>query len=134
MKTKYYVIGFLLLSGVLISARYIQTDPWIVPAKSDKMVNPVKSDDESIKLGKSLWAKHCLSCHGKTGQGDGTKAAQLETEMEDFMSADVQKQTDGALFYKIQVGRDEMPSFEKKIPDEDEIWALVNYVRTMKAK
>jgi hypothetical protein len=25
-----------------------------------------------------------------------------------------------------------MPSFKKKIPDEDDIWALVNYMRTLK--
>jgi hypothetical protein len=29
-------------------------------------------------------------------------------------------------------GRDDMPSFKKKIPDTDDLWSLVHYMRTMK--
>jgi len=43
-----------------------------------------------------------------------------------------QSQSDGSLFYKTSEGRDDMPSFKKKIPDQDDIWNLVNYVRTLK--
>ena len=96
------------------------------------MANPVKSDAESIKIGKGIWTKHCVSCHGKTGAGDGTKAAQLETPMEDISASAVQGQTDGALYYKISEGRDEMPSFKKKIPDAEDLWSVVNYIRTLK--
>ena len=96
------------------------------------MANPVKSDAESIKVGKGIWTKHCVSCHGKTGAGDGTKAAQLETPMEDISASAVQGQTDGALYYKISEGRDEMPSFKKKIPDAEDLWAVVNYMRSLK--
>jgi len=46
--------------------------------------------------------------------------------------ADFQAQSDGALYYKIAEGRDDMPSFKKKIPDAEDIWNLVNYVRTLK--
>jgi mono/diheme cytochrome c family protein len=79
-----------------------------------------------------LWDKHCQSCHGKKGAGDGTKAAELETEMQDFAKEAVQKQSDGSLYYKIVEGRDEMPTFKKKIPDETDVWSVVNYVRTLK--
>jgi mono/diheme cytochrome c family protein len=106
--------------------------PWPVPENYKKMKNPVKSDAESLATGKSLWAKHCQSCHGKTGKGDGSKAAQLKTEPGDFSKADTQSQPDGALFYKSSVGRDDMPSFKKKIPDVEELWSIVNYVRTFK--
>jgi len=116
----------------LFSFTYFQAKPWNAPEAAAKKANPVKSDAESLKTGKELWAKHCTSCHGKTGAGDGTKAAQLETEMSDFSSAAVQKQTDGSMFFKIQEGRDEMPTFKKKIPDETEIWSVINYVRTLK--
>jgi mono/diheme cytochrome c family protein len=107
------------------------TKPWDVPAKSKNEANPVNSDAASIKNGGDLYKKNCLSCHGKTGLGDGTKAAQLETFPGDFTSAAFQKQTDGELFYKSKTGRDEMPSFKGKIDDED-IWNLVNYMRTFK--
>ena len=59
-------------------------DPWVVPDKYLKMKNPVKADAASIKAGKLLYEKHCQSCHGKTGKGDGSKAAQLDTEPGDF--------------------------------------------------
>lgn len=118
----------------LYSFTILQTKPWNVPDAYAKKTNPVKSDGESLQTGKELWAKHCQSCHGKKGAGDGTKAAELETEMQDFAKDVVQKQSDGALFYKILEGRDEMPTFKKKIPDESDIWSVVNYVRTLKAK
>jgi len=35
-------------------------------------------------------------------------------------------------FYKIKEGRDDMPAFGKKIPDDSDIWTLVNYVKTLK--
>lgn len=113
---------------------FFQEDPkpWPVPDKNAKMANPLKSDDESLKTGKEVWAKHCQSCHGKQGKGDGSKAAQLKTAAGDFTKADVQKQSDGSLYYKIVEGRDDMPAFKKKIPDQDEIWAVVNYMRTFK--
>lgn len=121
-------VAFLLLS--FVTRKY--ADPWPVPEKYQKMANPVKADAESLAKGKALWAQHCKSCHGTKGKGDGPKAAQLDTECGDFSTADFHKQSDGALFYKTFEGRKDMPSFKKKIPDQDEIWAVVNYMRTMK--
>lgn len=96
------------------------------------MKNPVKSDAASLAEGKTLWNKHCASCHGKMGLGDGSKAAQLKTDPGNFSKAAFQGQSDGALFYKTLEGRDDMPSFKKKIPDQSEIWSIVNYIRTFK--
>jgi hypothetical protein len=56
----------------------------------------------------------------------------LKTQVEDLAAAPIQKQTDGALFYKVTEGRDDMPSFKKKIEDQEDIWKLVNYMRTFK--
>jgi len=109
-----------------------QSKPWPVPDKNAKMANPVKADKASIAAGKALWSLHCSSCHGKTGLGDGSKAAQLKTQPEDMTKASLQSQPDGSLFYKVSEGRDDMPSFKKKIPDADDIWNLVNYMRTLK--
>lgn len=106
--------------------------PWPVPDKDKKMKNPVASDAESIAAGKALWNTHCKSCHGSKGLGDGSKAAQLKTEPGDFSKADVQNETDGTLFYRTSEGRDDMPSFKKKIPDADDRWSIINYIRTFK--
>ncbi len=109
-----------------------QTKPWPVPDANKNKVNPLKGDAASIATGKNLYSTHCKSCHGTKGKGDGSKAAQLDTECGDFTSSVFQSQTDGALFYKTMEGRKDMPSFKKKIPDADEVWAIVNYMRTLK--
>lgn len=106
--------------------------PWTVPDAAKAKVNPVKSDAESIANGKTLYTQHCKSCHGTKGKGDGPKASQLDTECGDFTKATFQAQTDGALFYKTSTGRKDMPSFKTKIPDANDIWAVVNYMRTLK--
>ncbi|MBL0181292.1 MAG: cytochrome c [Chitinophagaceae bacterium] len=106
--------------------------PWPVPDAYKNKANPVKADAESIANGKSLYNTHCKSCHGTKGKGDGPKASQLDTECGDFTKATFQAQTDGALFYKTLEGRKDMPSYKKKIPEANDIWAVVNYLRTMK--
>jgi mono/diheme cytochrome c family protein len=130
------VLIFSAISGLFlltVGFRAIQQPkPWTVPEKAAKTPNPVKSSSESISAGKALWSQHCSSCHGKTGLGDGTKAAQLKTQPNDLTVASFQSQTDGSIFYKISEGRDDMPSFKKKIPDAEDIWDLVNYMRTLK--
>ncbi len=105
-----------------------QNAPWPVPDNYKTMKNPVKYDKTAAA---ALYSTHCKSCHGKEGLGDGTKAAQLKSKCGDFSSAAFQKQSDGALFYKTLEGRDEMPSYKKKIPDQNDIWQLVHYMRGM---
>jgi mono/diheme cytochrome c family protein len=123
----------LLTSIVILTASFTAiNDPWPVPDKYNKMSNPVKADAESLATGKEVWVKHCQSCHGKTGNGDGSKAAQLKTAPADFTKSDFQSQSDGALFYKTLEGREDMPSFKKKIADQDDIWAVINYMRSFK--
>lgn len=120
---------------LLISTGFVLQQPkkpWDVPDKNAKMVNPVKSDAVSLKEGKELWGTHCQSCHGKSGLGDGSKAAQLKTEPGNFTLAATQKQTDGSFYYKIAEGRGDMPSFKKKLPEAEDIWNIVNYMRTLK--
>lgn len=125
--------GIVTLSVIALSFKANQQPkPWVVPDKDAKQVNAVKSNAASIAAGKALWNTHCSSCHGKTGLGDGNKAAQLKTQPSDFTKAEAQAQSDGSLFYKISQGRDDMPAFKKKLPDAEDIWNLVNFFRTLK--
>jgi len=117
--------------SVLCFAFMPDKKPWNVPADAAKKANPQKGP-ESIANGKALFAKHCQSCHGKTGLGDGTKASELKTEPGDFSKGTFQAQSDGAIFYKVSEGRDDMPSFKKKITDPNDMWDVVNFVRTLK--
>lgn len=105
---------------------------WVVPAKYKTMKNPTDATDkENLSIGKSLYAKQCSSCHGSKGWGDGSKAPELKGDLGDFSTAATQNQTDGELFYKITEGRDDMPSFKKKIPLDEDRWLVVNYIRTL---
>lgn len=131
MKIRLFTILAFSFFSVIIMAFVLtseQNAPWPVPANYKAMKNPVKYDKTAAA---ALYSTHCKSCHGKEGLGDGTKAAQLKTKSGDFSSAAFQKQSDGALFYKTLEGRDEMPSYKKKIPDQNDIWQLVHYMRGM---
>ena len=120
-----------ILSLMFFSFTSIVQDKWVVPDKYVKMKNPVPADQDAA-IGKSLYDKHCKSCHGKEGYGDGPKAADLKGDLGDFSSAEFQKQTDGELFYKTSFGRDDMPEFTKKLADDEDRWLVVNYMRTLK--
>ena len=117
----------------LSSFTLLQSKEWVVPESAKKVKNPTnKTDKENMAVGKSLYSKHCQSCHGKEGYGDGPKAKELKGKVGDFSSAEFQDQADGTLFYKVTAGRDDMPAFDKKIPDAEDRWLIINYVRTLK--
>ena len=119
-------ITMLLSSTVLMG----QGEPWVAPGSTKNVKNPTSKDKESMMIGKSLYDKHCRSCHGKSGLGDGPKAAELDTPSGDFSLPEFQAQTDGELFWKTTEGREDMPTFEKKIPSDEDRWLIVNYMRT----
>lgn len=109
-----------------------QNREWKAPESAAKMKNPLKSSGENVNLGKSLYVKHCKSCHGKNGEGDGTKSAELETYPGDFTSNEFQSQSDGTIFHKTSIGSGDMPAFEKKVDSKEDVWAIIVYLRTFK--
>jgi mono/diheme cytochrome c family protein len=110
----------------------VQSDEWIVPDEYKVMKNPTDpTDDENLEIGEELYMKHCKSCHGKEGLGDGPKASEQEGELGDFSDEDFQAQSDGALFYKTTFGRDDMPAYDKKMSDDEDRWLVVDFVRTL---
>jgi len=117
---------------ILVNAQGVQE--WIVPAKFKTMKNPTSASKENLANAKDLFSKHCKSCHGSTGLGDGTKAASLDATCGDFSTAKFQAQTDGEVFFKISEGRGKMPSFKKTITDDNDRWMIIHYLRNLKAK
>ncbi len=103
---------------------------WDIPAKYKAMKIQKKGDKTSIALGKTLYVKYCKSCHG-SGKGDGPKASSLKTKMDNFSTPAFKALPDGSKYYMSFVGRNEMPNFEKRIVDEEERWAIINYLNTL---
>jgi mono/diheme cytochrome c family protein len=107
---------------------------WTIPAKFKTTKNPVAVSKESVAEGKDLYSKHCKSCHGTKGLGDGPKAATLDVSCSDFSTKKFQAQADGEIFFQISEGKGKMPSFKKTVPEDNTRWAMVNYIRTMAVK
>jgi mono/diheme cytochrome c family protein len=130
MKTIKILMIIGIVSFGLFSFNKLTQEEWKVPAKYEKMKNTTEASRENLSIGKSLYSKHCKSCHGSEGYGDGTKADNVKGDLGDFSSKKFQSQSDGALFYKSYIGRNDMPSFEKKMTEED-MWITVHYIRTL---
>ena len=105
-------------------------DEWVVPERRAKRPNPVPMDAATVTRGREVYRKECRSCHGLTGRGDGPKAAELDSKVHDITSAQVQGQTDGALFWKITEGRGDMPTTKTAL-SEEERWMVVHYLRSL---
>ena len=67
---------FLLFS--LSNGMQAQTTGWNITPAIKATKNPVPTSKESIADGKELYSKHCKSCHGSAGLGDGTRASTLD--------------------------------------------------------
>jgi mono/diheme cytochrome c family protein len=145
MKTFILMLVALVFCTGLIAFVQPKPDHWKVPEKYEKMKNPIASDEASIKAGNTLYTAHCVTCHGAKGTGDGKKAQSLSKAPSDFTSAEFQKQTDGALLYKIYFGHQDMPGFKNRIPDNQDVIEnsfgktrspgdLINYLRTLEKK
>jgi mono/diheme cytochrome c family protein len=130
MKTIKILMIIGIVSFGLFSFNKLTQEEWKVPAKYEKMKNPTEASRENLSIGKSLYSKHCKSCHGSEGYGDGTKADNVKGDLGDFSSKKFQSQSDGALFFKSYIGRNDMPSFEKKMSEED-MWITVHFMRTL---
>lgn len=102
-------------------------DAWRAPTSARSRRNPLPSS--SAAAGQSLFATHCAACHGTAGRGDGLAAAALNPRPRDLTSPAVQRDPDGALFWKISNGRGAMPAWSWL--SEKERWALVWLIRDL---
>lgn len=108
-------------------------DKWTAPARAAAKKNPVPANETSIALGKKIYERQCLACHGTKGGADGPMATHLEKRPGNLSNPKLWEQSDGALFWKVNEGHRPMPTF-KRIMSDEERWPVINYIRTLAPK
>jgi len=126
------ILVLFIFSFAILAFVTIQEQKMVIPKEYKTKVNPYK-DDASLKMvGLRNYNRHCVSCHGKKGLGDGVMSKTLKTSPGNFTTAEFQKYTDGEIYFLSFFGFGERPDFTKLIPTEEDRWAVVNYIRTLK--
>ena len=102
---------------------------WIQENPKPKNTEP--KTPESIEAGKKLYQRHCASCHGQGGKGDGGMAlsggtpSDLTDEKWDYGASDVE------IFTSIREGVSaDMLEYKNKLNDQ-QIWQIVNFIRSI---
>ena len=118
---------------VAIALGVLNKTPWIIPAVEKARKNPLTATEANLAAAKEIYNKKCVDCHGDKGKGDGSEAMMYDPPPSDLTdAAKINKLTDGEIFYQITEGRKPMPSFKKKLTEEQR-WQLVLFVRAFAA-
>jgi mono/diheme cytochrome c family protein len=105
-----------------------------IPPDAVKAPNPIKPTPASLAQGKKMYGFDCALCHGKDGDGKGDLAGDMNLKLADYRDpAALKDMTDGEMFYIIKNGKGQMTGEVDRIKPE-EIWNLVNYVRSLAKK
>jgi hypothetical protein len=127
---KLFLIFLLLLVPLSVFLALRDRGPWIVPETEKSRRNPIIPSSSSLAEIKPIYLEDCAKCHGETGKGDGSKAAQYRPPPTDFTdAAHLATRSDGELFYKLSEGRRPMPRFKGRLT-EDQRWRLVLLIRS----
>jgi len=122
------VIALIFLS---IGLAAFHKTPWSVPLEDKLRKNPLTASDANLTAAKPVFSEYCANCHGDSGKGDGSDAMMYDPSPSDLTDAKhMNTLTDGEIFYQITQGRKPMPSFRKKLT-EDQRWRLVILVRSL---
>ncbi len=118
----------LVAASLLVAA--FHRGEWTVPPEAAARVNPIAPSGAAIAAGRAIYRNKCVECHGEAGKGNGPQAKLYDPAPADFTNAArMSAATDGELFYKISHGRRPMPSYRKKLTEEQR-WELVLLIRS----
>ena len=135
LKTRKILFASLLalICIVILYAVFQKDRPWVVPEEAKRLKNPIAPTESTLKAARGIYLEECAQCHGEQGKGDGPKARLHFPAPADLTDARrMNSVTDGEIFYQISEGRKPMPSFKKRLT-EDQRWGLVLLVRSFSA-
>jgi mono/diheme cytochrome c family protein len=124
---------FIALLGMIVIAIVLavrRPGEWIIPEEARQRPNPLQASPHVPESARPLYTENCERCHGATGKGNGPESAKQYPSPSDL--TDTQRMnalTDGAVFYQISEGRRPMPSFKRRMT-EDQRWQLVQLIRS----
>jgi mono/diheme cytochrome c family protein len=102
-------------------------------AQAKKVVNPVKLSPPSVAAGKDLYAKNCRSCHGADAKGDGPMKPK-DSHPSNLTDAEWKRgATDAEIYAVVRDGAGPefiMKGYKNRMTEND-IWNLVNYMRSL---
>jgi mono/diheme cytochrome c family protein len=127
----FFILALLIVFAAGAAAIVYSGSGWHIPSTARNMKNPVAATEEAVDDGMFNYMKHCQSCHGQNGDGNGQRAESLSVKPADFTNAAMMHEhTDGELYWQITHGRPPMPGFQSKLNDTER-WELVDYIRTL---
>jgi hypothetical protein len=107
-----------------------ENKPWIVPPEYKSLKNPLTPSEPSLNAARQIYVDECAQCHGDRGKGDGPEARSHFPVPADLTDPKLLTNvTDGEIFYQISEGRRPMPSFKRRLT-EDQRWQIVLLVRS----
>jgi mono/diheme cytochrome c family protein len=122
-----------LICITLVYSVWEQNKPWVVPEEFKKLKNPLTPTASTLSAAKGVYMEECAQCHGEHGKGDGPEARTHSPLPADLSEGGrMSAVTDGEIFYQITEGKRPMPSFKKRL-NEDQRWGLVLFVRALAA-
>lgn len=129
------MVGILLFAFALWAQKPKDAPPaeYKVPPEAAAKANPVKPSEESLAKGKKLYGLDCAMCHGNSGDGKGDMASDIKNVTDFTNPESLKNRKDGELFYVIRNGKGDMPPEGDRAKDDD-IWNMVNYVRSLAKK
>ncbi|HEX5734177.1 MAG TPA: c-type cytochrome [Blastocatellia bacterium] len=128
------VVFLLVASGLMIEALIVEAQGPRRNTQAQKIKNPVPADAESIEAGKKLYQRHCASCHGPQGKGDGGMALSGGTPSDLTDDTWDYGPTEGEIFVAIRDGvSSDMLAYKEKLNDK-QIWQVVNFIRSIGPK
>ena len=98
---------------------------WVIAPENGAKLSPFGFSDSTRNAGKDLFNLNCKSCHGEPGKNNAVKLVPLPP---DPASPQMQRNSDGALFTKVEEGRGPMPSFRNTLTASD-VWRIISYLR-----
>ena len=93
------------------------------PDSTKALKDPVEGQPQALEEGRRLYARNCLSCHGKNGQGSGNVPSLADAKLDSVPA--------GEVFWFITKGSKEngMPSWA--FLPEKQRWQIVSYVQAL---